>query len=232
MSRKRRDNSRERFVQLHYWMLRSKAWRALSSNAKALLIHVWERYNGNNNGQIVYGVRDAEEIGLSKDQAARALNELLELGFLKIRRDSSFTLKIKEAREWEITAVPLDKRPATKEFMSWSGTSQKISRSHQRDAKSHQRDSGITKGIKNTSTVALVRPSEAKSASPRSRQRDTSNIPCWDGDDQEVLDPLAALERARAAARERGIESSFSKSDLRFGRVEFGDAAKAKRIAR
>jgi hypothetical protein len=172
MSRRRRVDSGERFICLHHWMLRSQAWRALSPNAKAVLLHLWQRHNGSNNGQIVYAVRDPEEIGLSKDQAARALDELVDLGFLKIRRNSSFTLKTKEARVWEITAESLDGRPATKEFMSWDGTQKNILRSHQRDAQSHQRDSGMKKGAKNSSTVAPVRPSEAKSTGARSHQRD------------------------------------------------------------
>jgi len=56
---KRREGT-ARFVALHHWMLKSTAFRALSPNAKAVLLHVWERHNGSNNGQIVYATREGD----------------------------------------------------------------------------------------------------------------------------------------------------------------------------
>jgi hypothetical protein len=208
----RRRGKGEQHIRLYRWLLRSPAWGALSPNGKAVLLHVWSRHNGINNGQIVYGVRCAGEIGVSKDQAARALAELIELGFLKIRRDSSFTLKIKETRVWQITAEPVDGRPATKEFMSWNGLSKNISRSHQRDTRSHQRDRDIKKEQKNDVTVAPARPSEAKSTPSRSHQCDTSNIPGWYGDNGDDDG--------------QGVTIGWSRI------VRFGDEAKAQRTAR
>src|SRR5580704_17317845 len=120
MSRPRRHRSGERFVLLPHWMLKSSAWRALSPNAKAVLLHLWERHNGSNNGDIVYAVREAKEVGVGKSNAAIALGELVERGFLRVRRDSAFNMKTKEARTWTLTAEPVDGRPATREFMFWS----------------------------------------------------------------------------------------------------------------
>jgi hypothetical protein len=111
----------DRFVGLPHYLLRSVAWLALSPNGKAVLLHIWVRHNGANNGQIVYAVREAAEIGLSRTVAARALDELVELGFLRITRQSAFSLKTKEAREWRLTAEPTDGHAATKDFMRWSG---------------------------------------------------------------------------------------------------------------
>lgn len=114
-------NNGEPFIGLFRHMTRSPAWRRLSPNAKALLLQVWERHNGANNGQISYSVREAEEeIGMKKNTAARALQECVDKGFLKVRRQSSFNLKTKEAREWEITAERCDGRVASKDFMRWS----------------------------------------------------------------------------------------------------------------
>lgn len=101
-------------------MLNSMAWAHLSPNAKALMVQVWKRYNGYNNGEISYSVREAmDEIHMSKNTAARAFLECIEKGFLKVRRASSFTLKTKEARLWEITAEPCEGRSASKDFMKW-----------------------------------------------------------------------------------------------------------------
>jgi hypothetical protein len=102
-------------------MLRCPAWLALTPVAKAILLHIWVRHNGSNNAQIVYAVREARKIRISQSSAARALDELVELGFLRVTRWSAFTVKSKEAREWRLTAEPVDGRPPTKDFMRWAG---------------------------------------------------------------------------------------------------------------
>jgi hypothetical protein len=50
----------ERFIRLQFFMLKSDAWRSLTPDAKAILLHVWERHNGINNDEISYAVREAE----------------------------------------------------------------------------------------------------------------------------------------------------------------------------
>src|SRR5436190_5299 len=107
MSGRKRKGSGERFVMLPHWLLKSAAWRALSPNGKAVLLHLWESHNGSNNGQIVYSVREAAEIGINRTTAARALDEAVELGFLKVTLVSSFRIKTKEARCWALTAEPI-----------------------------------------------------------------------------------------------------------------------------
>src|ERR1051325_8150821 len=152
----RKRHGGERYIALPHWMLRSPAWRALSPNGKAVLLHLWERHNGSNNGQIVYAVREAAEIGITRPTAARALNELVELGFLKIKRESAFRTKTKEAREWAITAEPIDGQPATKDFMRWTPPKIKT-QSHQRYAQSHQRDRDLENAHKSGISVSPMR---------------------------------------------------------------------------
>lgn len=166
-----------RFVLLPHYLLRSAAWLTLLPNAKAVLLHIWTRHNGANNDSIVYCVRDAEEICLSKDQASRALKQLIERGFLKVRGESNFDLKTKTARTWELTAEPCGGRAASKDFMRWSPSEISETRSRQRDRQSHQRDRGPDGEIIFPTSVASARPSSPDRASARSRQRDTSNIP-------------------------------------------------------
>lgn len=181
----------ERFILLPHFMLNCPAWKTLPSNAKALLLDVWTRHNGMNNGEISYSVREAEEIGLSKDQAGRAFKELVERGFLKVRRSSAFTLRTKEARTWELTGERFGDNPATKDFMWWGARSPQRDReatrknktqSHQRDARSHQRDTSTRKGLEIAVLVAPARPIEAETAHFRSHQCDTYNIPSPLGD--------------------------------------------------
>jgi len=109
----------ERHIKLYHWTMKSAAWIALSPNSKAVLIDVWQRNNGINNGQIVYSTREAAKAlhAVSKATGARALNELVDRGFLRITRDSVFKLKSAEAREYALTMEPVNGRPATKDFM-------------------------------------------------------------------------------------------------------------------
>jgi len=178
---KRTRQKRERFVGLEYWMLRSEAWKSLPSDAKAILIHIAMRYNGSNNGYISYAVREADEIGISKDRAARAIAALRERGFLVITRDCGFTLKAApEAREWRLTYLPSGPHQniaATKNFLYWSPTSNskygrasETERSRQCDRRSKNETIGPL-------TVAPVRPKSGLEASSRSHQCDTSNLP-------------------------------------------------------
>jgi hypothetical protein len=212
--KRRRGHSGERFIGLPHWLLTSAAWKALSPNAVKVLIHIWQRHNGTNNGQIVYAVRDAGEIGLSKSPAARALEELVELGFLRITRASAFTLKTKNARCWALTAERIDDQPATKDFMCWSPSKNKT-QSPRRDPQSPRRDCEPPIASDYHVSVPQEGPSEPKSTLPQSPRRDTSNIP---GGGNGTADPQP--EPSSPAPTNRGRP------------LKFGDLAKAERTAR
>jgi len=213
MPKRRRGHRGERYIALPHWMLRSPAWRALSPNGKAVLLHLWERHNGSNNGQIVYAVREAAEIGIGRSNAAVALGELLDLGFLRITRDSAFRIKTKEAREWAITAEPIDGRLPTKEFMHWVPEKNKT-RSAIPDAQSGGPDREPLVASDYRVSVRRAGPSEAKTGSSQSAIPDTSIIPGGRAPDGIALnDQSRPLKLRRAPPR-------------------FGDLAKAERTAR
>lgn len=119
MAKRRRLKSTTRYIMLHHYVLNSEAWLTLPSNAKALLLHVWQRHNGMNNGEISYAVREAGAIGISPAVASRMFDILIERGFLVVTKDSAFTLKSRMARVWRLTAEDAQDKPSTKEFMSW-----------------------------------------------------------------------------------------------------------------
>src|SRR5882724_11778792 len=112
---KRRHADYDRFVGLPHWMLRSLAWAGregdddagvvavdpLPANAKALLLAVWQRFSGFNNGEIGYSVREAARLGLHRNRATEAFAELIARGFLRIASDSTFDQK-RLARTWTI----------------------------------------------------------------------------------------------------------------------------------
>jgi hypothetical protein len=108
----------EHFVLVPEWILVSDRWHALSVDARAIAIDICMRWNGeskpkfriiNNNGSIHYGCREAARVGIKKDAAAHALNELLAAGFLDPGRvwEPGFLGDGKRrAREFRITFLP------------------------------------------------------------------------------------------------------------------------------
>jgi hypothetical protein len=76
-----------------------------------------------NNGEISFGVREAEEIGITKSVASRMLAILTKRGFLAIERDAGFNVGGRQARTWRLTAEPYRGQQGTKEFMRWKPAS-------------------------------------------------------------------------------------------------------------
>jgi len=109
---KHERNKSGKHVRIQQWEQNSPAYRALSGNAVKVYINLKSRYNGSNNGRISYSSREAASVLNKKNSSgARALNELILLGFLRVTQDSTFAQK-KLAREFEITAISL--KPAQK----------------------------------------------------------------------------------------------------------------------
>lgn len=128
----RRNKKQMRFVQLFHWMLDSPAWKDLDAKARAIYVELTKRYNGSNNGRIGYSARQAaQDLGISKDTAARALRSLERHGFIVVEKRGAFHCKIRHASEYRLTAYESDvatnyaERLATKEFMRWSPEIQK-----------------------------------------------------------------------------------------------------------
>jgi hypothetical protein len=163
-------------------MLRSEAWRTLPSDAKALLIAVWQRHNGVNNGEISFSVREAELTGLSKSVAARMFDVLIERGFLKVATDSAFHVKTRLARTWQLTMEPRGDHAPTRDFMRWTAKSgtpplQIERQSPARDELSQQGDGADQHARKLPIAVPVPGHEQTPDADPPSRSGDTSNIP-------------------------------------------------------
>jgi len=192
----------QRWVGLPHFLLKSPAWvgviesapggssrrvcDGLSPNAKALLIAVWQRYDGRNNGGISFSVREAEAIGLHKNTASRTFDELAARGFLAVARNSGFTLKTREARLWRITALPTGNERATNDFLRWrpappitvppQGPSEIKIRSLYRDAQSLHRDREGVCATNGKPTVPVQGPSEPETPPSHSLHRDTYRL--------------------------------------------------------
>lgn len=114
----------EPFVLLHRGVTNSDAWRSLSCEAKALLIDIWARHNGRNNGQLGYGHREAKHnLRIGSKKAAEAFGQLEDRGFIVARTKSSFNWKTGAgaglATQWELTAERCDGRPPSRRYRDW-----------------------------------------------------------------------------------------------------------------
>ena len=82
-------------------MLKSQQHRALSTDARAILVDMHLGFHGHNNGEIAYSLRQAQKcLKSGSERAKRALDQLQSSRLIICRRASSFTLKTKRAREW------------------------------------------------------------------------------------------------------------------------------------
>lgn len=201
MSRKHKSRHGLRFVGLPHYLLNSAAYQSLPGDALKLLLAIWKRHNGVNNGEISFGVREAAEIGISKTPAARLLGVLVERGFLAVIRQSDFRVKSRQVRTWRLTAESYRGEQGTKDFMRWrpdspsTGTVKIKTQSLQRDTQSLYRDKSnkITADGPRTGTV---RP---KDGPPQSLHRDTYTYTMEGATDTGAdVSPQATTGRASA----------------------------------
>lgn len=109
-----------RHVRLHHWLLESAAWRSLSPHARALLIEIWQRYTGINNGAISYSHREAAEaLQVGHNRPITLFRELENKGFIVAMKRGHFQMKGGPATEWRITALECGNDSPTKDFMRW-----------------------------------------------------------------------------------------------------------------
>jgi len=141
MSKRRRRGGGPPFVQLYTWLLDSPAWVALSPNARCIYVEIKRFYDGKNNGFISFSARQAgAALGASQQTGSRAVNELIEQGFIEIAEESDFNRKVKIARSYLLTEVADDRpgrgRIASKAFLR-RGQNQKHSSMGEHHSSTH-----------------------------------------------------------------------------------------------
>ncbi len=113
-------NKYDRHIRLHHWLLESPAWSSLNPCARAALIVFYSLYNGSNNGEIFLSIRQlAGLLVVNPRTASKALADLTERGFVRIKQKGSFSQKVKHATEWILTEFPCGDHSETKDFMMW-----------------------------------------------------------------------------------------------------------------
>jgi DNA-binding MarR family transcriptional regulator len=145
--RKLRHHSKQsRFILLPWVVKRSKAYQGLSPLARAALIEILDRYDGQNNGRIGLGVRElAYELNCSPATASRALRELDDSGLIQPRTVGAW--RGGRATEWRIAFHRCDETgdlPQTQ----WE--------QRQRYSEFHQRNSKVSP-VKNREAPSFIR---------------------------------------------------------------------------
>ncbi|WP_353162808.1 hypothetical protein [Salinisphaera shabanensis] len=119
MSRKKARH--EAHVRLYRHEHESPAYQSLSVEARALLVEFRALYNGGEN-RIHMSAREMKRRlnGIHQRRAARARDELLERGFIRLLAQGTFTRKARHATEYALTNEPLNNNGlAPKDFMRW-----------------------------------------------------------------------------------------------------------------
>ncbi len=120
-------------------------WRALSTNARALLVEIIGRYRPGENGRLAWPVRRAAEVlGVSKATAGRALIELERNGWIKVVSVAAFGGRAKPAT-YMLTMFRDDAtgEPASNAFEYLPGESAHVKRSKKVASQSHGRDKPV-----------------------------------------------------------------------------------------
>lgn len=110
------------FIKIEHELMRCPAWLALSIASTVLLLEVWSKHNGRNNGEITYSCREARErFGFGLTRAVASFAELQDKGFIVAMRRGSFNTKTGEHRgtSWRLTMEPFDGKPPTRDYLAW-----------------------------------------------------------------------------------------------------------------
>lgn len=115
------------FIMISRDLMRTTAWQSLHPCAGWVLIDVWSRHNGKNNGKIIYTVNDAQRlVGCGRRQAIRFLHELEEKGFIVATKRGHFQIKSgswkSRGTTWRLTMEPCNGQPPTRDYLQWSPT--------------------------------------------------------------------------------------------------------------
>ena len=113
-----RSKSEEQYAKMPYPMLKSKAWRSLSGNAMKVYCELHCRFWGTNNGEITLSFGEAAELlGIGKATVQRALEELVEKGFIERTRRGHFYGR--RASTYRLTKERTGTEPATRDWEKW-----------------------------------------------------------------------------------------------------------------
>jgi hypothetical protein len=103
------DKKASNFFMAPRAVVHHSSFSRLSATAQAAWLHFGLAYNGKNNGEIHLPCRIlGDRLNVAKNTAARAIEELINAGFLAMTKASSFSGK-RRAAEYRLTHLKCDK---------------------------------------------------------------------------------------------------------------------------
>lgn len=114
-----------KFAALNLYVVNSPAWRAVGTTSHSLFIILCLEWGGpryNNNGKITLSARQAaERIGVSRNTAARAFQDLQAKGFIVVTKGGSLGVEGHgRCPEYEITSIQMPHRDKSNLFLGWT----------------------------------------------------------------------------------------------------------------
>jgi hypothetical protein len=123
MKRRHRTKVVEIHVRLYRWMMNTPAWQSLRVGPRALLVELYNLYDGTNNGRMFLSVRDAAtRLNVSPNTVSLWFRKLIDVGFIKVGQRGAFRLKVRHATSWILTEFPVREELPTKDFVRWRPT--------------------------------------------------------------------------------------------------------------
>lgn len=106
------------YLPIPYSMARHDAFRSMSGAALKVWIELRTRFNGYNNGRVSLSLGEAAELlGMGKTTAQRAMKELIEKGFVKLRTPGQWWGR--KATEYVLTDVKVGESLPTRDWQNW-----------------------------------------------------------------------------------------------------------------
>ena len=112
------------FVMIEHWILDTEAWGSLKPAPRALYFELKRSFKGFNNGKLFLSQRDAsEKLNIGRDTVSRYFKELIDKGLLIETQGHCLGSEGHgKATHYALTELPLNQKPATKEFVRWKKT--------------------------------------------------------------------------------------------------------------
>lgn len=110
-----------KFVQLEHWVMDCDAWRDMKPGPRSLYLELKRKFNGVNNGNIFLSHRDAAKLlCVGRDTVGQYFQQLVEHGYIVETRGHCLgPVGVGQSASYALTELPVDEKPATKDFRQW-----------------------------------------------------------------------------------------------------------------
>jgi hypothetical protein len=123
MNEHKSDSKKNGFTRNDHDLQDTAAWQfVMRSGSVVLLMAIWRRHNGRNNGKLFYSVRDAQHyFGCSPKRAVKWFRELQDVGFIVAMQRGSFNQKVgaDRATRWRLTMERCNGKEPTRDYLKF-----------------------------------------------------------------------------------------------------------------